>query len=442
LSVTIIQHAYDANLSWNLVENYPDSSVTFSLYLNDSLVASKIRERNHNIEGLRPVKVYNGRVDAIAEIGLIASGSFEFTTANDLPPADFEITTTVIRNHSVTLKWSPAADPEGGPVTYDVYLENKLKSGSLSSMSFTFDSLNILTYYNGKIVATDTAGNTMELSFFFRTIHPDNSVMAHTYEQFQGRRREYTLYLPKSYPEAGSPPLVIFLHGANGNAWNQMQTSYFREIADRENFIFLMPQALLGTYNGESVYQWNAHYIFSWDDAAFISQLIDSMHTAYNADLSRIYIGGMSNGGFMTFFAAKALQDKVAAIAPIAGLMSTNIYTGYTLCHLMPLCYMHGTADNIVTMNGNPSLNDVLNLWININGCNSVPEVTELPDLVQDDNSTVTLFRYTGTSDDSEILYYQINGGGHSIPGIEYGANMDINAFEEMWKFFKRHIKH
>jgi polyhydroxybutyrate depolymerase len=103
---------------------------------------------------------------------------------------------------------------------------------------------------------------------------------------------------------------------------------------------------------------------------------------------------------------------------------------------------MHGTADNIVTMNGNPSLNDVLNLWININGCNSVPEVTELPDLVQDDNSTVTLFRYTGTSDDSEILYYQINGGGHSIPGIEYGANMDINAFEEMWKFFKRHIKH
>jgi hypothetical protein len=31
-----------------------------------------------------------------------------------------------------------------------------------------------------------------------------------------------------------------------------------------------------------------------------------------------------------------------------------------------------------------------------------------------------------------------VNGGGHSIPGIEAGANMDINAYEEIWSFFKQ----
>jgi len=442
IQVTIIQHAYDANITWQAVTGYNDSSLLFSVYLGDSLVAENILRRNYNIRGLEPSAVYKGRIEASSDGRTVAAGPFEFTTAKDLPPGDFEITTSIIRNHSVTLEWSAADDPEKGPVTYNVYLGNTLKASGLTSTTLDFDSLNVLTYYSGRIIASDTAGNTHELSFSFRTIHPDNSMMAHTYEEFENRRREYAWYLPTSYPAVQNMPLVIFLHGANGNAWNQMQSSYFRTIADRENFVFLMPQALLGTYNGESIFQWNAHFIFPWDDAAFISQLIDTMHAAYNIDLNRVYLAGMSNGGFMTFFAARPLQDRLAAIAPVSGLMSSNIYTGYTLSHPMPLCYMHGTADNIVVMNGNPSLNQVLNLWTGINGCGSVPQITELPDLVQDDNSTVTLFRYSGASEDSEILYYRINGGGHSIPGVEYGANMDINAFEEMWKFFSRHARH
>ncbi len=439
LNITIIQHAYSANLSWNSISGYADSMQSFSIYLGDSLVVGNISEKNHSVDGLRPSSIYKGRIDAMNGKRLIASGTFEFTTAADLPPGNFEITSSVIRNHSVVLTWSQAKDPEHGPVAYDIYLGNHLLKSDTAGTGFQFNGLNVLTYYSGKIIAHDTAGNEVELNFTFRTIHPDKSEMYHTYGDFDSRRREYAWYIPKAYPEAGSMPLVILLHGANGNAWNDMQKSTFRTIADRENFIFLMPQALMGTYNGESIYQWNAHYLFPWDDAAFINKLIDTMHSAYNIDLKRVYLAGMSNGGFMTFFAARPLQERIAAIAPIAGLMSSNIYSGYTLSHPMPLCYMHGTADPIVTLNGNPSLNQILNLWITINGCSNTPEISELPDLSTDDISTVTLFRYTGTSGDSEILYYRINGGGHSIPGIEYGANMDINAYEEMWKFFKRH---
>jgi poly(3-hydroxybutyrate) depolymerase len=51
----------------------------------------------------------------------------------------------------------------------------------------------------------------------------------------------------------------------------------------------------------------------------------------------------------------------------------------------------------------------------------------------------VTLYQYNGYTMDSEIQYYKIIGGGHSVPGVEPGANMDINAYEVIWSFFSRH---
>ena len=121
-----------------------------------------------------------------------------------------------------------------------------------------------------------------------------------------------------------------------------------------------MPQALLGTFNRETIYQWNAHYIFPWNDVALLSYLIDYMYTKYNIDLSKVYMSGMSNGGFMTFFAARDLQYRIAAIAPISGLISANVFANYSLNRPIPLCYMHGTADNIVKIDGFPSAEVIL----------------------------------------------------------------------------------
>ncbi|MBK7030633.1 MAG: hypothetical protein IPH45_16135 [Bacteroidales bacterium] len=97
---------------------------------------------------------------------------------------------------------------------------------------------------------------------------------------------------------------------------------------------------------------------------------------------------------------------------------------------------MHGTADPIVLINGIPSANDIINFWVGNNECSPIPEVTKLPDLNTSDNSTVTVFHYPGFTSRSEVIYYMIEGGGHSVPGVEPGANMDINAYEEIWSFF------
>ena len=68
--------------------------------------------------------------------------------------------------------------------------------------------------------------------------------------------------------------------------------------------------------------------------------------------------------------------------------------------------------------------------------------VTELPDINTSDSSTVTLTTYSPCAEDSEVLLYTINGGGHTWPGanIIIGVtNQDIKASGEIWKFFKKY---
>lgn len=438
IKVVIIQGCNNAKLLWEPITGYPDSVVEFSVFLNDSLIGDHLETRQFNIKNLSENKSYKAKIEAFAINKKIAECTFQFTTLQNQPPLNFDVTEIAIQRTSVGLTWSESTDPENTKIVYDIYLNGQLKTNGIKELTCKIDGL-IPGSYTGEIRARDSAGNTQKSVFAFKTISVDKSVLVHRFIEYDGYKRDYAYYLPSSYDSSARLPLVFALHGANGNAWNEIGSSYFKTIADREGFILLMPQGLLGSFNGETFYQWNAHYIFPWDDVSLLNYLIDFMYTKYNIDLSKVYISGMSNGGFMTFFAARGLQYRVAAIAPISGLISQNVFTSYTLKRPIPLCYMHGTADNIVKIDSYPSVDSILSFWITNNKCNRTPQVTQLPDIADYDNSTVTLYQYAGQTTDSEIEFYKIVGGGHSIPGVEPGANMDINACEVIWSFFSRH---
>src|SRR5438128_1673903 len=52
-----------------------------------------------------------------------------------------------------------------------------------------------------------------------------------------GERRDYLLYVPRSYDRARPTPLVISLHGAVMWGAAQKETSQWNRVADREAFI-------------------------------------------------------------------------------------------------------------------------------------------------------------------------------------------------------------
>jgi len=267
-----------------------------------------------------------------------------------------------------------------------------------------------------------------------------------------GMQRGYLLYVPSSYDPAWSMPLVISLHGFSSNPAGQKYLSRWEKLAEKENFIVVYPQ---GT---SSPLRWNASGDVGTgqvDDAAFIRDLLANLRQLLNIDQSRIYVNGMSNGGAMTARLACEMANVFAAAGIVSG-PPVNIPGGCHPTRPVPLIAFYGTADPLVKYNGGkadsslitrlirlpthraalPPVKPWIEAWAQRNGCHLTPQI--LPG--RGDTSGV---RYTGCQQEAEVVFYTIDGGGHTWPGgspIFVGkTSHSIDATSEMWGFFKTH---
>ena len=154
-----------------------------------------------------------------------------------------------------------------------------------------------------------------------------------TFESKQTRtlRADYLLYLPKGYDAKAAKkwPLIVFLHGAGERGTNltlvavhgppkmvkkspptpkseTAETRAKREAATKlltENFIVISPQCLAGK---------------RWDDDTVLG-LIDSVASKHKVDASRVYLTGLSMGGYGSWSLGTTHPERFAAIAPICG---------------------------------------------------------------------------------------------------------------------------
>ena len=368
----------------------------------------------------------------------VNNGGMPKLIPNSQPIPDFILTTNVITSDSISISWIKPKDPQGLPVSFDVSLNSRIILNDQTTTELNLGKLTSQTSYHIIVTAKDSLNKSTNSRLNITTLSAEDAKLIHKSILYQGRSREYGYYLPSRISYA-NPPLVIYLHGAGGVAWPELITSPFMDIAEREKFIVAMPQALMGTTSDGTYLQWNAHEVLAWDDAMFINDMADTLIKQYHVNINKIYVCGMSNGGFMTFYIA-GRSNRFAAIAPMSGLMTYNIYNKYNANWPLPLLYIHGTADNIVPYNGDqgmPPVENVIKFWIRKNSCDTVPAIINLPDKDPHDGSTVTFFNYQGSNPSSEICFYRINGGGHSIAGYEPGSNKDFKAFEVIWDFFK-----
>ena len=164
-----------------------------------------------------------------------------------------------------------------------------------------------------------------------------------------GITREYILYVPEIYSDNVPVPLLINFHGGGGTATGQMYVADMRPIADTANFILVYPQGLeLGT--GGSTH-WNSLLVSdsnksSVDDFGFIDALIGDLLLTYNIDSTRLYATGFSNGADMSFTLGCYLQNKIAAVAPVSGLMLNNPNANCSLSIPTGIMIAHGTSDS------------------------------------------------------------------------------------------------
>jgi poly(3-hydroxybutyrate) depolymerase len=126
-----------------------------------------------------------------------------------------------------------------------------------------------------------------------------------------GEKREYVLYVPRTYDRSRPTPLVISMHGAGLWGAAQRDISRWNELADRKGFIVVYPSGV----GGNGVRIWRAEPGDGlMRDVRFISDLIDTLSAAYNIDSTRIYANGLSNGGGMSFALSCTLSNRIAAV--------------------------------------------------------------------------------------------------------------------------------
>lgn len=266
-------------------------------------------------------------------------------------------------------------------------------------------------------------------------------INAQTYGSFtfEGQNRTYIGYIPASYSDEIPTPLLLVSHGFTQSAQTIMQYSNFNSLAEEHNFIVVYPNGIGNSWN---VGQGGGS---SANDVGFLNALIDTIDYHYNIDLQRIYSSGFSNGGFMSYRIACELSDRVAAIGSVAGTMASSAAGSCNPERSIPIIHIHGTADFIVSYNGgfgNMSVNQLLGFWTANNNCPSLPEVVELPDLVQE-GSTVEKHIYAPCDDQTEVVHLKVINGGHTWPGAVGNSgigntNMDISGSSEIWSFVSR----
>lgn len=282
-----------------------------------------------------------------------------------------------------------------------------------------------------------------------------------------GGVREYLLHVPSGYDASRPTPLVLVFHGTFGNANNIAEKTGFNEIADRENFLVVYPEA--------AGIQWNDGREDSTtrppvDDVAFVSDLIDHLGAVLvNVDTRRVYATGMSSGGMMSYRLGLQLADRIAAIAPVAGILDESL--SGTPSSPVGLIAFNGTEDVTIDYDGrtgpgegegalsreivggpHPSVAESVGRWAGFNGCSSSATVEPLPDLDPADGTTVDRLSHAPCSAGAGVELYRVNGGGHSWPGDQGGltgagavadatVTHDISASEVMWRFFAAHAK-
>jgi polyhydroxybutyrate depolymerase len=249
-------------------------------------------------------------------------------------------------------------------------------------------------------------------------------------------------------------PLVIALHGRLGQGRNQAKLTGLDAVADEAGFIVVYPDGVNRSWaDGRGTTPADRQGV---DDVGFLSTLIDDFIAKHGVDPHRVYVTGMSNGGMMSFRLACELSGRVAAIAPVAALMSEKLADTCKPSRPVPVMAVAGTEDPLVPFHGGPvsgdrgpvlSAADTFTRWAAWNGCPSgVPTVTKLEDRAPDDGTRVRREALTNCRDGSEVVLYAVEGGGHTWPGGQQylresligRTSKDVDASRAIWAFFAR----
>jgi polyhydroxybutyrate depolymerase len=235
-----------------------------------------------------------------------------------------------------------------------------------------------------------------------------------------GRNRTFLVHVPPSYTGLIPVPLVLDLHGLGSNSSQQAGLSGFREKSDEAGFIVAWPQGVRNSWNAYGCCG-TADFL-RIDDPAFLRAVVGRLGQLGSIDDSRIYITGLSNGGFMTHRMACEAADIFAAAAPVSAPLNTNALTCRPSRPITVVAF-HGLNDGIVPYGGGifQSAQNSLTTWASIDGCAGGRTVFDLPGPARCET-------FETCNGGAEAGLCSLNSG-----HIAYTGQTDLNIADYIW---------
>ena len=210
---------------------------------------------------------------------------------------------------------------------------------------------------------------------------PTGLFVAREYRSPEGQVLPYRLFTPNGYDPAQQYPLVVFLHGASARGSdNQRQlggagewgTSVWTndETQQKHPAFVLAPQA--NRTGSRWVRQWRVDPLRDPADKEpleLVVELLDVLHGEFSIDPDRVYITGLSMGGFGAWIAISRYPHRFAAAVPVCGGGDPTAVAETTA----RVWAFHGAADRVIPPRRSREMIEALR------GVGSDPRYTEYP---------------------------------------------------------------
>ncbi len=280
-----------------------------------------------------------------------------------------------------------------------------------------------------------------------------------------GRLRYFHYYVPDRLQS--KPAVVVLLHGGSQDYSQILKQdsaqSEWLKISDEKGFLLIIPNGVdpgTGSASGSNQH-WNdcradADDVETGaDDVGFVNKLIDWALLKYRIDPSRVYATGASNGGMMSYRLVDELSHRIAAVAAFVANRPQNSEctaprnpTSIFICNGTKDTWMPWNGGQVIKGGAVISAQATRDFWIEHNSA-VLSQTKKYRDLDSTDSSTVKSETYSSGLEGSEVMFYTVTGGGHTIPGIAHTLNPvvelivgpqnhDIEGARQAWNFLSR----
>lgn len=196
-----------------------------------------------------------------------------------------------------------------------------------------------------------------------------------------GDTLNYRIFIPEETDSTGFFPLVLFLHGAGERGSDnkaQLTHGVWRFVEDsvqkKHPSIVVAPQAPKDTYWANAKWRTESTALME-NPAKPLSQtmeLVEQLQHDFKIDSSRMYVTGLSMGGFGTWDLIVRYPDFFAAAVPVcAGGDTTKAHRITEL----PVWNFHGAEDTIVPPELSRQMIDAIRTTGGKPGYNEYPDV-------------------------------------------------------------------